>query len=132
MTTNKLTTSPTAAYASEWDLRIEALEAFAQREGHPLVPANHIERGIRLGSWVSYLRTRHKSGLLSASRIAELEAIDGWEWGPLKPGPKSDASRNAEIKKMRDSGMTLASIGEKFGVTRQRIDQILTERFDGE
>jgi hypothetical protein len=120
----------TTPYEADWEQRLEALLAYTDREGNALVPSNHIERGIKLGGWVSYLRTRYKSGLLSASRVEQLESVPGWEWGPLRPGPKSDESRDEQIRQMREAGMSMAAIGEEFRISRQRIHQILSNRIN--
>ena len=117
----------------KWDTRMTALVAFASREGHSRVPASHVEPNqngsgdINLGSWVSYLRTRHRKGLLDNSRAGELERLPGWEWGPLRPGPKADADRDAEIRNLREKeGMSLREIGEQYDLSRQRIHQIIS------
>jgi len=111
--------------------RQAALDAFTAREGHALVPANHVEtyggEEINLGSWVSYLRTRYRQGQLAQDRIANLEAYSGWQWGPLRPGPKSDTVRDNHIKQMRSNGMSLREIGQEFGLSRQRIHQIVSD-----
>jgi len=48
---------------------------------------------------------------------------------------REEAKRRAEIIVMRESGMSLAKVGEKFGVSRQRVHQIVTaleeEKTDG-
>lgn len=115
---------------TRWDKRLEALDAFVEREGHALVPANYIETSngsdISLGSWVSYLRTRHKKGALSPERVAKLEAYPGWEWGPLRPGPKPNTSRDEEIRRMRADNKSLQEIGTEFNLSRQRIHQIVS------
>lgn len=113
---------------------VTALGRFLYREGHPNVPAIHIEmldgKQVRLGSWVGYIRQRHRTGLLSQDRVEALEAIPGWQWGPLKPGPKSQGERNATIFEDRRNGNSLQQIAEKHGLTRQRIHQILKTRED--
>ncbi len=118
---------------NKWDTRMAALVAFASREGHARVPASHVEPSmngsidINLGSWVSYLRTRHRKGLLDHNRASELEGLPGWEWGPLRPGPKADADRDAEIRNLRENdGLSLREIGEKYDLSRQRIHQIIS------
>ena len=65
-----------------WNLRedlfesnFKLLEEFVARERHCRVPQNHVERGVRLGGWVSALRLRYKNGQLSAARIAQLNSL---------------------------------------------------------
>lgn len=110
---------------TRWRERIEALDTYVDREGDALVPANHVEGTINLGSWVSYLRTRYRQGQLNDGRVSELEDYPGWEWGPLRPGPKSDVARDTQIKKMRAEGKSLREIGQVFGLSRQRVHQIV-------
>ena len=110
---------------ARWQERIDALDSYVGREGDALVPANHVEGEVNLGSWVSYLRTRYRQNSLNDTRIAELEQYPGWEWGPLRPGPKSDVARDNQIKKMRAQGKSLREIGQVFGLSRQRVHQIV-------
>jgi superfamily II DNA or RNA helicase len=63
-----------------WVTGLAALRGFVAREGHARVPSNHVEDGLRLGSWVGSRRQDHKRGRLSPARAAELEALPGWTW----------------------------------------------------
>lgn len=118
-----------------WDRRYEALVQYADREGDLLVPASHIEvyggENVKLGNWVSYLRTRKRKGLLTPTQEKRLEVLTGWEWGPLRPGPHSDTVRDGDIMAMRESGMSLAAIGSEYGLSRQRIHQIINKERNG-
>lgn len=113
-----------------WAERFEALNQFKLREGHALVPVNHTEtlRGveIKLGSWVSYLRLRYHKDRLPQRWVEKLERLDGWAWGPLQPGPRANLQRDREIKKLRKQGRSLQEIGTMFGLSRQRIHQIVS------
>jgi Mor family transcriptional regulator len=108
---------------------ISALIQFRNREGHPDVPALHIEildgEEIRLGAWVGYVRQRYRAGKLPVERIEALSYVEGWQWGPLKPGPRSNDQRNNEILRDRSSGSSLQQIADKYGLSRQRIHQIV-------
>lgn len=108
-----------------WSSQISALTSYVNREGSALVPSNYQEDDVNLGSWVSYLRTRRNNGKLSQTKIDQLESFAGWEWGPLRPGPKTDAERDSTIRSMRANDMSLSSIGQHFGLSRQRIHQIV-------
>jgi hypothetical protein len=68
--------------AEDWADAMAALRAFAAREGHTRVPAQHIERGFRLGAWVSNRRNRSRRTTIPPEQIAELEALPGWTWDP--------------------------------------------------
>lgn len=113
-----------------WNERLTALNSYVTREGTSLVPAKHVEivdnKEYGLGSWVSYVRTRYRNNALPADRVAQLEAYPGWQWGPLRPGPKPDIARDAEIKRMRAENKSLQEIGTVYGLSRQRIHQIVT------
>lgn len=67
----------------DWAAALVALRTFTQREGHALVPSKHIEAGVRLGLWVANRRREHDRGVLSAARVTELEALQGWSWAPV-------------------------------------------------
>jgi len=113
-----------------WNQYLTALEAFSTREGHARVPASHVERlddgaVVNLGAWVGYIRQRKRAGLLPQTRVDAISAVPGWEWGPLRPGPTADAARNKEILTLRSQGVSLQRIGDQFGLSRQRVHQIV-------
>lgn len=115
---------------TRWNTYTEALARFTEREGHARVPTSHVEvldsgQQINLGSWVGYVRQRKRAGLLSPDRINDLDLIPGWQWGPLRPGPVTDESRNNQIAQMRATGLSLQKIGDEFGLSRQRVHQIV-------
>lgn len=121
---------------SRWERHLHALHTFIAREGHAAVPANHIEHvgadDVPLGSWVGYVRQRYRKGLLSPARIDELAGLAGWSWGPLRPGPDPEQVRNAEIRALRAQKLSLREIGDRYGLSRQRVHQIVgkLERVD--
>lgn len=49
----------------------------------------------------------------------------GWQKGKTRPGSRRPCSDVAIMAKMRASGSTLQQIGNKFGLTRERIRQLL-------
>lgn len=113
-----------------WNQYLAALNNYTARTGHARVPASHIEvmpdgTAVNLGAWVGYTRQRQRAGLLSSERVATLSAVPGWEWGPLRPGPAADTTRNAEIMNLRSQGVSLQRIGDEFGLSRQRVHQIV-------
>lgn len=59
-------------------------------------------------------------------RYASLEEC-GRELGVLQPFELLSAGARADMKHMHDSGMTLRAIGQHYGVSRQRIHQILKQ-----
>lgn len=63
-----------------WDRHFDALRAFVGREGHARVPADHVEAGMKLGSWVVRHRGEYARGTVPASRVRRLEALPGWVW----------------------------------------------------
>lgn len=112
-----------------WSRYINALRLYAAIHGNARVPASYIQVAdggtTNLGSWVAYVRQRYRAGLLSVDRANDLASVPGWEWGPLQPGPSADHLRNAEIITMRSQGVSLQKIGDQFGLTRQRVHQIV-------
>ena len=111
---------------------LKALRQFSAREGHTRVPAIHIEivdgTEVNIGAWVGYMRQRKKKGNLPSTRVAQLEALPGWEWGPLRPGPATNINRNQEILTMRREGRTLRQIADFFDLSRQRVHQIVKKQ----
>jgi hypothetical protein len=114
-----------------FNMYLSALRHFQARTGHCRVPALHVENiegvDIKLGSFVGYARQRRKSGLLSQDRIEALQAVPGWEWGPLRPGPISNTGRNADIRRDHGNGLSLSNLAEKYALSRQRIHQIVRQ-----
>ena len=113
-----------------WSRYLTALHHYATRTGNARVPASHTETledgsPVALGAWVGYVRQRYRAGLLSVERATQLADVPGWEWGPLRPGPVADHLRNAEILTLRSQGVSLQRIGDQFGLSRQRVHQIV-------
>lgn len=71
---------------SRWEQGLGLLTAYAARTGRPDPPQSHIadlaDDAFPLGSWVSSRRRDYRNGVLSAGRVAALEAIPGWQWHP--------------------------------------------------
>eukprot|EP00980_Cylindrotheca_fusiformis_P013428 scaffold3435_cov57-Cylindrotheca_fusiformis.AAC.3 len=60
-------------FTHQWESMLDRLLQFQQREGHCLVPHNHIEDGARLGKWLSEQRRFKRTGKLGSRRIQILE-----------------------------------------------------------
>lgn len=114
---------------TRFSLTLTAINNFVAREGHCRIPAVHIEyvdgAALPLGSWVGYLRQRRRKGQLSKEKIAQLEAISDWQWGPLRPGPQTNSDRNFKILEMHRGGKSLRTIADEFDLSRQRVHQIV-------
>ena len=121
----------TRTQEERWIRHLAALDAYIAEHGNALVPAGHVQRlgddSVPLGPWVGYVRQRYRRGLLGADRIAACEERPGWQWGPLRPGPAADASRNVEIRTLRADGWTLQQLASRFDLSRQRIYQITSD-----
>lgn len=66
-----------------WEFMFGLLERFVEREGHALVPAGHLERGVDLGRWVVGQRWANRRGDLGTKRVRRLSTLAGWSWDPL-------------------------------------------------
>ncbi|NQW58822.1 MAG: Helicase associated domain protein [Polynucleobacter sp.] len=108
------------------------MEIYTVREGHCRVPAVFVERvdgnEVPLGAWVGYMRQRYRKNELSPERIACLEQILDWQWGPLSPGPSTNQNRNLKILELRESGESLRAIADVFELSRQRVHQIVQNK----
>lgn len=52
--------------------------------------------------------------------------MDATQTTPRKRGPKPrNTERDAEMRKLRQEGMTLQKIADKFDVSRQRVCQVV-------
>ena len=61
-----------------WEEGFAALERYAARENHALVPSSHIEDDFNLGVWV--LSQRGGKERLSPEQISRLESFPAWSW----------------------------------------------------
>ena len=115
--------------SDKWTRNIKALEIFVNENGHAKVPAvTRISvdgNEVSLGSWVSYLRVKYRAGTLSMEKHAQLENFPGWSWGPCKPGPLGDTQRDEAMLIARKAGRSLQSIADEYGLSRQRVHQII-------
>ena len=136
---------------------VVALKQFAAREGHCRVPAMHTEvlegMEVKLGNFVSYQRQRRRKLMIAVEgtrserpfdpdpfgkafrdrgknrdREGMLEAIPGWDWGPLRPGPAAKAARNKEINRLYHGGLSVKTIADQYDLSRQRVHQIVGPR----
>jgi hypothetical protein len=68
-------------HADQWNDGYEALIAYVAQSGDAKPPRSlKTSTGLLLGAWISNQRTRRDS--LSQDRIARLESLNGWSWGP--------------------------------------------------
>jgi superfamily II DNA or RNA helicase len=63
-----------------WEKGFAALIAFVGRKGNARVPRDHVESGIKLGSWVATQRRFYIEKRMMLERTSRLEAIPGWVW----------------------------------------------------
>lgn len=116
---------------NKWNTHITALRRYVERTGTSRVPRNHIEPtefgDIKLGAWVTYVRHRNRKGHLTTEQAQELASLPQWQWGPLRAGRTSNPERDRLIvERFADGrGATLQSIANEFGLTRQRVHQIV-------
>jgi len=64
-----------------WENGFDAVEKYAEREGHARVPRSHQEDDFALGVWVGTQRQRRER--LSPKQISRLERLQGWVWNTL-------------------------------------------------
>ena len=118
---------------NKWQSHITALRQYVARTGTSRVPRNHVEKtdeygDIKLGAWVSYVRHRQRKGHLTNEQATELSGLANWQWGPLPAGRTGNPERDRLIIERFDNGrgLTLQAIATEFGITRQRVHQIVT------
>jgi len=64
-----------------WMFWFGLLLKYKEREGHCVVPNDHMENGSALGSWVDKKRQMKRQGRLSERRVTKLNAL-GFVWTP--------------------------------------------------
>lgn len=67
-----------------WNQNFEHLCQIARKRGDSNIPSNLVDKGYRIGGWVSAQRKRYWTGRLPKDEIDRLESI-GFSWG----GPRS-------------------------------------------
>jgi hypothetical protein len=70
-------------FVDQWNELFELLKSFVSREGHAQPKANHFEKDIALGSWVSTQRARHRRQNLPDEQRVKLESLPKWSWDPI-------------------------------------------------
>src|SRR5947208_6963682 len=74
-----VTSSSGQSNAERWEGGFAALSKFRAREGHCCPSRNHVERGFKLGQWVSV--QRYGKHLLPVERKRRLDGIGFvWDW----------------------------------------------------
>ena len=63
----------------QWAEAFAALQRFRKREGHCMVTSDHVEDGLKLGTWVEKQRARRKK--LPPDRFKSLDSL-GFSWNP--------------------------------------------------
>ena len=104
-----------------WDEGLKKLKTFAQREGHCLVPDDHLEGDFPLGSWVKHQREFYKAKppRLSEDRIRRLSQLgfvwdardEKWEEGFRQLREFCDHNGHARVRKdyVAEDGFRLGS-----------------------
>lgn len=115
---------------NRWNTHIEALRAYVARTGTSQVPRGHVETTehgeIGLGAWVSYVRHRQRKGHLSPEQEIELSSLPNWRWDKLRAGRTSHPERDREIvRRYETEGKSLQALANEYGLTRQRVHQIV-------
>lgn len=109
-----------------WKTAYSLVGKFARREGHANVPRGHHVAGVALGRWVGKQRDAHRRGLLSADRVALMEALPQWTWDPHSKAWEEGFRHLITFTKAEGDDMPAASqtiAGYSFGkwVDRQRL-----------
>ena len=96
------------------------------------MPRTHVENTetgeVRLGAWVSYVRHRQRKGHLSVVQIQELATFPNWHYEALPAGRTGDSARDTAILARSEDGARVRELSQEFGLTRQRIHQIISAK----
>lgn len=115
-----------------WQEHFNALSQYTTRTGNALVPTTHVEvyggKSIALGAWVAYNRQRQRAGTLPQERVESLSALNGWKWEKQQPGRRYDKNRDETIITRYTGGTSAKDIAKEFGLSRQRVHQIVRNK----
>ena len=105
---------PSPVKQALWDQRYDELRAFHQQHGHTRVP-NKRPEVVQLCKWCYSQRAFRRQGILSADRIARLDAL-GFDWdNPSSPG-KSYQQHRADSWDAQYARLT--AFHQRFGHSR--------------
>lgn len=65
---------------TRWRQCLALLDAYAAKHGTAAVPQRYVERGTRLGDWVTTQRSLYARGSLEPGKRRLLELVSGWSW----------------------------------------------------
>ena len=71
---------------AQWTQSLQALKSYRDLRGTAEVTRGVRAFGVDLGKWVAQCRNDYWNGGLDAKRVKALERVDGWQWGPPRPG----------------------------------------------
>ena len=68
-------------FKDDWERNLSLLYEFISAHGHARVPVEHVMGDVKIGSWISNLKSKYKIGRLSAEQIKTLEESNpSWTW----------------------------------------------------
>jgi superfamily II DNA or RNA helicase len=119
---------------TQFQQKLDLLKQFVAREGHALVPQDHVENGVKVGGWIANLR--HRRSRLRSDQLAQLEGL-GFVWN----ANESEFQRNMALledfvaheghanvpDKVRVNGVNLGGWAQRLRARREALtpDQIL-------
>jgi hypothetical protein len=118
-----------------WESKFGVLQRFVDREGHSVVPKDHVEAGVALGSWVTVQRGEYTRGALGPSRAERLASFPGWVWNTREDAWERGyrvlsqfAEREGHTSLSTDRVEEGFRLGQWVGVQRGRRDAMSEER----
>jgi len=110
-----------------FDEHLACLRRYAAQNGHTNPPIVYVDEstGLPLGRWVATARYAYRSKGLRTGYIQDLETVPGWHWERRLRGRPQLTERNQQIRSLHDQGASITVLAEKYGVTTQRIHQVI-------
>lgn len=110
-----------------FDEHLACLRRYVAQNGHTNPPILYVDEvtGLPLGRWVATARYGYRNGRLRTKYIQELENLSGWHWERRRRGRPQLTDRNQQIRSLHEQGVSNTVLAEKYGVTTQRIHQII-------
>ena len=101
-----------------------ALDAFLRREGHAAIPTAHVEHldgaPVALGRWAARQRRLYRESRIDPALAAHLAGLPGWSWEKRSTGPRRDSARRAEVRRLREAGLSLSAFGHRYAAGLQQ------------
>ncbi len=128
--------TPRGSATESFHAAITVLGAWVAERGTADVPSRVTYAGFALGRWTARCRAGYHAGTLTATEVATLQAVVGWDWGithaqwwqrgfdGLREQAGAESRRVA--RELRDAGLSVADTAAVMDLSRGRVSQLIS------